>query len=199
MCSNVSIIISKYLSRDLDTMGLWDKNMINYLKLCGGSIQNITGLTKEFKHLYRTSWEISQKSIMEMAVDRQPFVDQSQSMNLFFKDFTFDKFSTSQLFAWRNKLKTGSYYVRTQASIAPQKFTINPDDANDLKDFKINEEYKRRFAAIGDGNMNWKAILDTAARYPIEYYFVEQDSCYGADEFDCLRRSYDFLHDLGLN
>jgi ribonucleoside-diphosphate reductase alpha chain len=132
------IIINKYMSRDLNIMGLWDQNMINFLKLSGGSVQNIDGLPKEFKQLYRTAWEISQKSIMEMAVDRQPFIDQAQSMNLFFKDFTFDKFSSAQLFAWQNKLKTGSYYIRTQASVAPQKFTVKPDDANALKEFKIN-------------------------------------------------------------
>jgi ribonucleoside-diphosphate reductase alpha chain len=132
------IIINKYMSRDLNNMGLWDNNMINYLKLSGGSVQNIDGLSSEFKQLYRTVWEISQKSIMEMAIDRQPFVDQAQSMNLFFKDFTFDKFSSAQLFAWENKLKTGSYYIRTQASVSPQKFTVNPKDELLLKDFKIN-------------------------------------------------------------
>ena len=132
------IIINKYMSRDLNLMGLWNQDMINFLKLNGGSVQDIDGLPKEFKQLYRTVWEISQKSIMEMAVDRQPFIDQAQSMNLYFKDFTFDKFSSAQLFAWQNKLKTGSYYIRTQASVAPQKFTVNPDDAISLKDFKVN-------------------------------------------------------------
>lgn len=132
------IIINKYMFRDLNTMGLWNQNMINYLKLSGGSVQNIDGLPTEIKQLYRTAWEIPQKSIMEMAVDRQPFIDQAQSMNLFFKEFNFDKFSSAQLFAWKNKLKTGSYYIRTQASITPQKFTVKPSDENILKDFKVN-------------------------------------------------------------
>jgi len=68
-----------------------------------------------------------------------------------------------------------------------------------LKDFKVNEEYKRQFAAIGDGNMNWAAILGAAGKFPIDYYFVEQDSCYGEDEFDCLARSYAFLSGFGLS
>ena len=69
-----------------------------------------------------------------------------------------------------------------------------------LKDFAINAESQRIFAPVGQGNMNWQAILDAARRHPIEYYFIEQDSCYGTDEFDCLQASYDYLHNhFGLN
>lgn len=68
-----------------------------------------------------------------------------------------------------------------------------------LKDFRLNADYKRNFAAIGDGNMNWSAILEAAAQHPINYYFIEQDSCYGEDEFACLKRSFDFLHGHGLS
>lgn len=75
-----------------------------------------------------------------MSADRQPFIDQSQSMNLFFSDFTFNKFSSAQFYAWKKKLKTGSYYIRTQASVAPQKFTVNPDDENMLKKFNVKTD-----------------------------------------------------------
>jgi sugar phosphate isomerase/epimerase len=68
-----------------------------------------------------------------------------------------------------------------------------------LKDFRLNAEYKRQFAAIGDGNLNWAAILEAAGQYPIDYYLVEQDSCYGEDEFACLERSYRFLCEHGLS
>ncbi len=67
-----------------------------------------------------------------------------------------------------------------------------------LKDFALNAEGQRIFAAIGQGNMNWQAILAAAEAQSINYYFVEQDSCYGADEFDCLQQSYDYLHGFGL-
>ena len=63
-----------------------------------------------------------------------------------------------------------------------------------LKDFAVNDEYQRVFAPVGHGNMNWTSILAAARQHPIEYYFVEQDNCYGADEFDCLQQSYDYLH-----
>jgi ribonucleoside-diphosphate reductase alpha chain len=131
------IIMNKYLINDLVQMGLWDQNMINYLKISGGSIQNIEGLSDDFKKIYRTVWEVPQKSIINMCVDRQPFVDQAQSMNLFFQDFTFNKFHSAQFHAWKNKLKTGSYYIRTQASVSPQKFTVNPDDHEALKNFEV--------------------------------------------------------------
>lgn len=134
------IIINKYMVNDLINMGLWNQNMINYLKISGGSIQNIDGLPDEFKKLYRTVWEVPQKSIMDMAIDRQPFVDQSQSMNLFFEDFTLEKFNIAQFYAWQNNLKTGSYYVRTKSAVTPQKFTVNPDDATQLETFSVNLE-----------------------------------------------------------
>lgn len=68
-----------------------------------------------------------------------------------------------------------------------------------LKDFVINDEFKRNFAAIGDGNMNWPAILEAASEYDIEYYFIEQDDCYGEDEFACLERSFNFLNSRGYS
>ena len=68
-----------------------------------------------------------------------------------------------------------------------------------LKDFRLSPEYKRQFAAIGDGNLNWSAILEAAGQYPIDYYLIEQDSCYGEDEFGCLERSYRYLSGCGLS
>ena len=121
------IVINKYLINDLVNMNLWNSEIINYLKITGGSVQNINGLSPEFKRIYKTVWEVSQKTIIELAVDRQPFIDQSQSMNLFFKDFSFEKFNKAQFYAWNNKLKTGSYYIRTKPAINAQKFTVDPD------------------------------------------------------------------------
>jgi len=66
-----------------------------------------------------------------------------------------------------------------------------------LKDFSVNGEFRPNFAAIGEGNMNWSAILQAAEQHPIDYYFIEQDNCYGEDEFACLERNY--LNRQGLN
>ena len=140
------IIINKYMVKDLQDMGLWTEDMITYLKVNGGSVQGIDGLPLKFKSIYRNVWEIPQKVIMDLCIDRQPFIDQSQSMNLFFQDYTYDKFSSSQFHAWSNKLKTGSYYIRTQASVAPQKFTVNPNDAESLKRFSVVNQADKNFS-----------------------------------------------------
>jgi sugar phosphate isomerase/epimerase len=63
-----------------------------------------------------------------------------------------------------------------------------------LKDFAINDEYQRIYAPVGQGNMHWDRIMAAAGQQPIKYYFVEQENCYGANEFDCLQASYDFLN-----
>jgi len=68
-----------------------------------------------------------------------------------------------------------------------------------LKDFSLDDDNQRRFAAIGQGNMNWDSILECARNHPIEYYFIEQDSCYGQDELHCLKQSYDKLTEYGLS
>ena len=68
-----------------------------------------------------------------------------------------------------------------------------------LKDYTVNADFQRAFAAVGKGNMNWPAIMGAAMQHPIEYYFVEQDNCYGEDEFDCLRQSYMTLSAMGLS
>jgi ribonucleoside-diphosphate reductase alpha chain len=150
------IIINKYMVNDLQNMGLWNDDMINYLKVNGGSVQGIVGLPGQFKEIYKTVWEVSQKVVMEMCVDRQPFIDQSQSMNLFFQNYTFDKFSASQFYAWSNKLKTGSYYIRTQAAVSPQKFTVNPNDADALKQFTVmvkNNDIKENLEIKNDSDI----------------------------------------------
>lgn len=67
-----------------------------------------------------------------------------------------------------------------------------------LKDYAVNADFQRVFAAIGMGNMNWQAIISEAAKHPIEYYFIEQDNCYGEDEFECLAQSFEFLSGFGL-
>jgi ribonucleotide reductase alpha subunit len=121
------IIVNKYLIHDLQKYGLWSDTMKQYLIANNGSIQNIEGIPSNMKEMYKTVWEIKQKSIIDMAVDRQAFVDQSQSMNLYLEEFTFGKFNSMQLYAWKRGLKTGCYYQRTRSAIMAQKFTIDTD------------------------------------------------------------------------
>jgi ribonucleotide reductase alpha subunit len=120
------IVINKYLMNDLTQLGLWNAEMENYIKLSNGSIQNIAGIPEDIKYLYRTVWEISQQHIIDLAADRQAFVDQSQSMNLFMEDLTFSKFNSMHFYSWSKGLKTGCYYLRTRPAVQAQKFTVQP-------------------------------------------------------------------------
>jgi ribonucleoside-diphosphate reductase alpha chain len=131
------IIINKYLMNTLTRLDLWDSDMEDYLKMNKGSVQGINGLPDYIKQIYRNVWEIQQKSIIEMAKDRQVFIDQSQSMNLFIEDFTFAKFNSAHFYGWSSGLKTGSYYIRTRPATTAQTFTVDPTKEQELKTFTI--------------------------------------------------------------
>jgi ribonucleoside-diphosphate reductase alpha chain len=107
--------INYNLIDDLKQLDLWNISMKNKIISEKGSIQDIPNIPKELKDLYRTVWEMKQKWIMDHAIARSPFVDQSQSMNLYFSEVKYDKFKAAMLYAWRNGLKTGSYYTRSRA------------------------------------------------------------------------------------
>ncbi len=119
------IVVNKYLMKDLKDLGMWDTRIENYLKLNNGSIQNIEGIPQHIKDKYKTVWEISQRSVIDLAADRQPFVDQSQSLNLHIENLDYKRFSSMHMYGWERGLKTGCYYLRTQEAITPQKFTVD--------------------------------------------------------------------------
>lgn len=120
------IIFNKHLQRDLDELGLWNEEMKNKLMSSYGSIQGIEGIPKNIKDVYKTVWEIKQKAIIDHAISRSPFVDQSQSMNLFFEKPDATKLTSALMYGWKNGLKTGMYYLRSQSSANAQQFTIEP-------------------------------------------------------------------------
>ncbi|MEQ9426197.1 MAG: ribonucleoside-diphosphate reductase subunit alpha [Cyclobacteriaceae bacterium] len=121
------IVVNKHLLKDLIELNLWDENMKNTLMSENGSIQNIPEIPDNIKELYRTVWEISQKSIIEMAADRGAYIDQSQSMNLHLQDPNFGKITSMHFYAWKKGLKTGMYYLRTKAAADAIKFTVNKE------------------------------------------------------------------------
>jgi ribonucleotide reductase alpha subunit len=106
-------------------MGLWNESMKNQIIAASGSIQGLSELTPEFKKLYRTIWEIPQKALLEMAADRAPFIDQSQSLNVFMSDPTSSKITSMHFFAWKQGLKTGMYYLRSRPAVDAIKFTVD--------------------------------------------------------------------------
>jgi ribonucleoside-diphosphate reductase alpha chain len=120
------IVINKYLINDMFRLKLWNNNIKEYLMALEGSIQAIDGIPNELKVLYKTAWEIDQSVLIQQSIDRQPFIDQSQSLNLYVEDLSLDKFNKMMFQAWRGKLKTGKYYLHSRPAVMPQKFTIDP-------------------------------------------------------------------------
>src|SRR5210317_188320 len=121
------VVVNKHLVNDLKKVGLWSKEMKDLMVKAGGSIQNIVDIPDDIKNLYRTVWEISQKSIIDMAADRVRFIDQSQSMNLFMESPTMSKLSSMHMYAWKAGLKTGMYYLRSKAKARPIQFSLEPE------------------------------------------------------------------------
>lgn len=118
-------IVNPYLLRDLVDLGLWNDSMKNNIIANNGSVQNLPNIPDEIKALYKTVWEISQKHIIDMAADRAAFIDQSQSLNIHIKDPTMGKLTSMHFYGWKKGLKTGMYYLRTQAAAAAIQFTVD--------------------------------------------------------------------------
>ena len=120
------VMVNKHLVRDLEKLGLWSKHTKDLIIAANGSIQGIQGVPENIKGVYRTVWEIPQKSLIDMAADRGPFVDQSQSLNIFMENPSLAKLTSMHFHGWRKGLKTGMYYLRTRAKAQPIKFTLDP-------------------------------------------------------------------------
>ena len=121
------IIVNKHLMRDLAKLDLWNENMKQQIIARNGSIQGIEEIPESIQKLYRTSWEIKQKTLIDMAVQRGAFICQSQSLNLFVADPNYAKLTSMHFYAWKQGLKTGIYYLRTRAPVMAQKFTVDPE------------------------------------------------------------------------
>jgi len=123
------VIVNKHLLKDLVKLGIWNDNLKNKLIAANGSVQNINEVPDNLKLLYRTAWEISQKSILDMSADRGAFICQSQSLNLFMPSPTFSKLTSMHFYGWKKGLKTGMYYLRTKAASAAIQFTVDKASA----------------------------------------------------------------------
>lgn len=117
-------VVNKHLVRKLIDLSVWNNSMRNAIIANDGSVQNIDGIPPHVKAVYKTVWEISQKTLIEMAADRGAFIDQSQSLNLFMAAPTFSKISSMLFYAWSRGLKTGIYYLRTQAACNAIPITV---------------------------------------------------------------------------
>ncbi len=118
------VVVNKHLMRDLIKQGLWNDKMKNKLIEANGSVQNIKEIPQHIKDLYKTVWEIKQKTLIDMAADRGAYICQSQSFNVHMQDPNFGKLTSMHFYAWKKGLKTGMYYLRTKAAADAIKFTV---------------------------------------------------------------------------
>ncbi len=119
------IIVNKHLLHDLNRLGLWNDDMKNRIIAANGSIQHIHDIPENLKALYRTAWEIPQRSIVDMSADRGAFICQSQSLNVFMENVNTAKLTSMHFYAWEKGLKTGMYYLRTKAATDAIQFTVD--------------------------------------------------------------------------
>lgn len=115
------LIINKHLVKDLEDLDLWGPDVSDKIIAEGGSVQNIVEIPLEVRERYKTVWEIPQKALLDLAIIRNEFVDQSQSMNVYHSEAKYSKISSALVYAWKHGLKTGVYYTRTKSKIAENK------------------------------------------------------------------------------
>jgi len=129
------VMVNKHLVKDLMAIGKWNPDVKNEIIRACGSVQGLD-IPDSMKQIYRTVWEIPQKSLIDMSADRGPYIDQSQSLNIFMEDPSLAKLSSMHMYGWKKGLKTGMYYLRTRPKAKPQQVTLplacsrdNPDCA----------------------------------------------------------------------
>ena len=121
------LLVNRYLVNELTKRKLWDKKMRDNIVIENGSVQNIPEFPEDLKDVYKTVWETSQKTVIDMAADRAPFVDQTQSMNLWLSTPTFGKVNSMHMYAWKKGLKTGMYYLRSRSAVDAVKVTVSTE------------------------------------------------------------------------
>jgi len=115
------VVINKYLVRELDELGIWNNDIRDKIIANDGSVQDIQEIPEDVRYRYKTVWEIPQKVLLDLAVIRNKYVDQSQSLNVYHRDAKYSKISSALVYAWKNGLKTGSYYTRTKSKLSKNR------------------------------------------------------------------------------
>ena len=132
------IVVNKYLLKDLVDLGIWNNQLKDKVILANGSIQNIEEIPQNIRDIYKTVWELKQRTLIDMAADRGAFICQSQSLNLFIQEPNFAKLTSMHFYAWKKGLKTGMYYLRTKAAVDAIKFTVMEDEKTVLQAASAN-------------------------------------------------------------
>jgi len=144
------VVVNQHLLKDLLARGLWSERMKNKLIAANGSVQNIPEIPEDLKNLYKTVWEISQKTLINMANARGAFIDQSQSFNVHMKGPSRKKLTSMHFYGWNKGLKTGMYYLRSQAAADAIKFTVDKKMLDEESTQKLAEQVQQKMSAALD-------------------------------------------------
>jgi ribonucleoside-diphosphate reductase alpha chain len=154
-------VVNKHLLRDLVKLNLWNDSMKNKLISANGSVQNINEIPQNLKDLYKTVWEIKQKTIIEMAADRGAYICQSQSLNIHIQDPNFGKLTSMHFYAWEKGLKTGMYYLRTKAATDAIKFTVEKQAEVAIEQANVVQEHEMNYETYASNAATAKASATT--------------------------------------
>ena len=133
------MVVNKYLMKDLIQLDLWNDTIKNNIIANQGSIQQIDIIPDDIKAVYKTVWEIPMRSLIDMAADRGAYICQSQSLNLWLEDPTYNNLTSMHFHGWEKGLKTGIYYLRRRARHQAQQFTVEPTKKNAQEDEQEQE------------------------------------------------------------
>ena len=134
------VCMNPHLVNDLIELGLWNSAVKNALLAFNGSVQQVNSIPQNIKDLYKTVWEIPQRSLLDAAIARGPYICQSQSMNIYMAEATFAKMTSMHFYGWKKGLKTGQYYLRTRPSRDAIKFTVDIEQLLSATDAGDNDE-----------------------------------------------------------
>merc|ERR1712156_522737 len=178
-------VVNQHLLRDLTELDLWDDDMKNQLISRNGSIQNIEEIPDDIKALYKTVWEISQKTVLNMAADRGAFIDQSQSLNVHMADANMAKLSSMHFHGWQIGLKTGMYYLRTKAAANAIQFTVDKTKLKMTKSTKDGLQDQETQEAMADTEAN-KEEQDESVEAARKKFEEAKLMCSIENKDDCL-------------
>ena len=134
------VCINPHLVRDLIRINLWNSSIKTQIIANNGSVQKITQIPEDIRKLYKTVWEISQKAIINLAISRSPYIDQSQSLNIHLSNANTSSISTMHFYGWKAGLKTGMYYLRSRPAVDAIKFTLNMEELLNATDKNDTEK-----------------------------------------------------------
>jgi ribonucleotide reductase alpha subunit len=131
-------VVNQHLIKDLIKLGLWNTKIYEEILYDNGSVQKVKDIPMHIKEIYKTAFELKMTDILKQAVERSPFIDHMQSMNLFMAKPDFSLLNSSHFYSWKNDLKTGMYYLRTQPAVDAVKFGLDPTSILRIKDDRKN-------------------------------------------------------------